>query len=468
MNVKITSARLSGTVRAITSKSAAHRSLICAALCREETELRISDRSVDIDATIGCLEAMGAQIRIDGPWCTVTPIPGGRGQSKSQPITLNCRESGSTLRFLMPVAAAVCSGGALVTGEGRLPSRPLCQLAEALRQKGTAVEPWNQQEKGKNLPLLVRGIPENGVYNIEGNISSQYISGLLFMLPLLEGDSEIRLTSPMESSAYVDMTLQSLAQFGVQVERQFAEDGSLAGFLVPGGQHYRSPGRLEVESDWSNAAFFLAAGALGGPDGVACDGLNLHSPQGDKGILEILERMGAEYRESPPDASSCRRVAVYPGNIHSQRESQAGGEDLGANDQGAPLTIDVSQIPDLMPILAVTACGLKRETLFVNAGRLRMKESDRIASTAALIQSLGGCAQEGPDSLLVRGAGRLRGGEVQSFDDHRIAMSAAIAASICSEPVTIQGAEVVEKSYPDFYKDFEKIGGNADVVQIWK
>lgn len=457
MRMKLNPAVLSGRIRAVTSKSMAHRSLICAALSDGPTELVISDRSADIEATVDCLRAMGAQIQIDGELCRVTPID----RNTKIEAGLNCRESGSTLRFLLPVAAAVCERAVLL-GEGRLPQRPMDPLLRVLKEKGTR---FAVPENGETLPLTVEGSPRGGTYRIEGNISSQYISGLLFALPLLEEDSEIELISPMESSAYVDMTLEALERSGIRIEKRYRDggDGSncsigtdspnrpaggenlareLTGFTVRGGQTYRCPGCMDVEGDWSNAAFFLAAGALAG-DGIECVGLNAKSAQGDRTAAELLRSMGA--RVTLGEAAGETAVSVSPAGLTG-------------------MEIDVSQIPDLMPILAVTACGARGITVFCNAGRLRLKESDRIASTAALIRSLGGEAEEGEDSLTVHGTGRLRGGIADSFGDHRIAMSAAVAALICTEPVILNGAEAVAKSYPEFFRDYNALGGNAHVI----
>ncbi len=435
--MKLEPAALRGEIRAVTSKSMAHRSLICAALGDRVTELTITDLSVDIAATAECLRSMGAKIeRQDGSY-RVTPL---WDNAVPQPL-LNCRESGSTLRFLLPVAAAVC-GGARFTGEGRLPRRPMDPLIRVMREHGVEFMGPQQTMAARRaqgpqdiLPLDISREMKPGVYNIEGNISSQYISGLLFALPLLPGESRIRLLSPMESSAYVDMTLETLAQYGIRVEK------TGDGFLVPGDQIYRSAGPMEVEGDWSNAAFFLAAGAVGAAGEVAVTGLNLNSAQGDMEILKILERFGAEVTAD----RAAGRVTIRPG-------AMTGTE------------IDVSQIPDLMPVLAVTACRALGPTVFCNAGRLRLKESDRIASTAALIRSLGGRAEEGEDSLTVYGNGALRGGRADSFGDHRIAMSAAVAALFCQEAVLLSHPEAVEKSYPNFFRDYVKSGGKADVV----
>lgn len=428
MRMKFEPGSLSGRVSAITSKSAAHRSLICAALADRESELRISDRSEDVDATINCLKSMGAKIVTDGELSRVTPLAGGKKN-----VTLHCGESGSTLRFLLPVAASVCES-VRFTGAGRLPHRPLYQLIEVMREKGSQIE---TQASDGLLPLIVSGRLKSGVYPIAGDVSSQYVSGLLLTLPLLDGDSRIELTSPMESTAYVDMTIDALRQFSAAVEKQYNQ-GTLSGFFVSGGQRYRTQGAVNVEGDWSNAAFFLTAGALGA-EKICCTGLNMSSLQGDKAVIQILKNMGAR------TAITEKGIVVTAGKLRG-------------------IEIDVSQIPDLMPVLAVAACAAAGKTIFKNAKRLRMKESDRIASTAALINGLGGWAEEGTDCLTVVGTGGLKGGEAHSFGDHRIAMSAAVAALICREPVLLEGAEAVKKSYPHFYENYKRLGGKAHVI----
>ncbi len=416
MNVRITPAPLSGTIAAIPSKSNAHRLLICAALSDGPTELALSQSSQDIDATVGCLTALGAKIEQTGHALRISPI---RKPAKS-PV-LDCGESGSTLRFLIPVAAALCEKAAF-TGAGRLPERPLSQLAAAMKSHGAAFS-------AEKLPLTISGRLQSGEYSLPGNVSSQYITGLLLALPLLAGDSGITLTTGLESAAYVDITLCALEKFGVFATRE--KDG----FLVPGGQRFRSPKRVRVDGDWSNAAFFLCAGAIGKE--ITVTGLNPDSPQGDRRIAEFLRRFGAKITESEAG------ITAKPSRL-------TGCE------------IDISETPDLLPALAVVAAFAEGETRFVNAARLRLKESDRLTSTANLIHSLGGRAEELPEGLIVRGQ-KLAGGRVNSFHDHRIAMAAAIAAIGCDQPVVIEDAGAAAKSYPAFYQDYAKLGGIADV-----
>ncbi len=418
MDLRIYPRPLQGTVQAVSSKSDAHRLLILAALAGgEPTEIELPQISGDIECTLACLQALGAVIERSGGRIAVTP------PYRYNPApALYCGESGSTLRFLLPVAAAFCGGGSF-SGGGRLPERPLGELVQAMKKRGVAFS----QDR---LPFTISGKLPAGEYVLPGNVSSQYITGLLLALPALSGDSFIRLTGRLESSAYVQMTLAALRRFGINVDRL---EG---GFAVKGGQEYISPGRVRVEGDWSNAAFFLAAGALGGPVTVA--GLDGGSLQGDRDIVGLLNRFGAR-----------------------TTQSGAGFTVNGGGLRGCG--IDVSEVPDLLPVLAAVAACAGGETEFTGCARLRFKESDRIRSTAAMVGSLGGSVVESPGGLLIRGC-EPAGGVVDSFGDHRIAMAAAVAALRCTGPVTILGAGAVEKSYPLFFSHYRDLGGVADVI----
>lgn len=417
MIARIAPAPLSGTIAAIPSKSETHRLLILSALCEGETRLIMDGRGDDIDATIGCLRALGAGIDIGSGHVTVR----GRRNVSGAP-QLDCRESGSTLRFLLPVAA-VCCDKASFTGRGRLPERPIGELVAVMRAHGVAFS-------AERLPFSTVGRLIGGSYELPGNVSSQYLTGLLLALPLAAQDSRIALTTKLESAAYLDITLAALRTFGASVS---AADGV---YGIPGGQRYASPGEVAVGGDWSNAAFFLAAGALGNP--VRVTGLDPDSAQGDRRVLGALRRFGADVTI----ANDC--VAVARGRL-------TGCE------------LDVSETPDLLPALAVVAANAEGETRFVNAARLRLKESDRLTATTGLVNALGGSARELPDGLIVRG-GPLLGGTVDSCHDHRIAMAAAVAAVHCTGSVTIRDAGAVNKSYPAFFEDYARLGGIVDVV----
>ena len=417
MIARITPALLGGSIPAIASKSDAHRLLILAALSHGETRLIMEQRSEDIDATIDCLRTLGATIEILPEGVLVRGI-----EHPNENPLLDCGESGSTFRFLLPVAAVLCKQ-ARFTGSGRLPERPIGELMHVMQAHGVAFS-------AERLPFTTTGRLTGGEFSLPGNVSSQYLTGLLLALPLTERDSTISLTTRLESAAYVEITLHALRRFGVRVR---AGDGVYA---VSCGQEIQSPGTLTVDGDWSNAAFFLAAGALGNP--VTLTGLSLDSPQGDKAILDALRKFGAVVETTE------HTVTVLPAQL------------VGCE-------IDVGETPDLLPILAVLGACAVGETRLVNAARLRLKESDRLASVSAMLRALGGTVTELPDALVITG-GALSGGTVDSCRDHRIAMSAAIAAIRCANEVTILGADAVKKSYPAFYTDYHKLGGYADVV----
>ena len=386
MNVTILPGTLKGAVTPPSSKSQTHRAVLALMLAQGEGKLSNLAVSQDIQATQDCVAALKS---------------GQPAQADGLPL-LDCGESGSTLRFLIPVALAVRGGGHF-TGRGRLMERPQGPYIRLFEEKGIS---WKQE----GACLTVAGQLEPGVYALPGNVSSQFITGLLYALPLLPGDSRIVLTTPLESRGYVDMTLDMLRRFDIKVEEQ--EDG----FLVPGNQTYQARD-LTLEADWSGAAFWYAANFLGAQ--VDIQGLNPDSVQGDRQIGTLYWKL------------------ARPGNVD----------------------IDLSQCPDLAPPLAVMAAVRKRTTRFVNAGRLRMKESDRLETIARTLNALGAKAQVGEDTLILEGLDHLEGGTVDGCNDHRIAMMAAVAAVACKEPVTILGAECVKKSYPRFWEDYTALGG---------
>lgn len=417
MIATIQPAPLSGSIPAIASKSDAHRLLILAALSSGETQLKMEQRSEDIDATIRCLRALGA---------AMDPLPDGvlvRGVERcNENPLLDCGESGSTFRFLLPVAAVLCEHARL-TGGGRLPERPIGELMRAMEAHGVSFS-------ADRLPFAMSGRLTGGDFSLPGNVSSQYLTGLLLALPLALPSSRITLTTILESAAYVDITLHALRRFGAKVSIQNGD------YEIAGGQRYVSPGHIRVDGDWSNAGFFLAAGALGAP--VTVTGLSLDSPQGDKAVLDALMAFGAAVE------ATASAVRVSPAQLRG-------------------CTIDVGETPDLLPVLAVLGACARGETRLVNAARLRLKESDRLASVCALLTALGGSVRELPDALVIQG-GRLAGGISDSFRDHRIAMAAAIASIRCEREVSIRNADAVNKSYPSFFTDFNRLGGRAHVV----
>ncbi len=401
MNLTIMPRKLSGEVKIPASKSVAHRLLLCAAFSGEENRLTGFSASEDMMATIRGLRALGADTELSGDTAVIRPgkVLGGE---------IDCGESGSTLRFLIPPALALLNGEISFVGHGRLMERPLTPYFDLFAEKRIR---WRQEDNR----LVLSGKLTAGSYSLSGKVSSQFVTGLLFGLALLKEDSEIRITDRLESRGYVDLTLSALAEAGIKAENQ-----SYQRFLIPGGQKFR-PVSGEIEGDWSQAAFFLGANFLGceiRPMGLKCNSL-----QGDRAVSGILGEM------------------KNPGC----------------------LLVDAAEIPDLIPALAVAAAGRNGGSVrFVNAGRLRMKESDRITSTVRLVRSLGGKAAEGPDYLEIAGTGTLSGGTVDCQNDHRIAMAAAEASCICQNEVKLIGAECVRKSYPVFWEDFARLGGKAE------
>ena len=390
MDLTITPRPLKGDITVIPSKSQAHRLLICAAFANNETTLICPDTNRDIEATVDCLNALGANIIRTADGYSVDPA-----SQIPETATLNCCESGSTLRFMLPIVGAL-GVDATFQMAGRLPQRPLSPLWEEMERMGcTLTRPTADT-------LRCQGKLKSGEYTIDGGVSSQYITGLLFALSLM-GGGKLNITGKIESLPYIEMTQKAMSIFGICTDD----------YTVAPGQKYVSPGLWTVEGDWSNGAFFLAAQALDNPLDV--QNLNPDSPQGDRASASLLKQLNEN------------------------------------------IVIDASDIPDLVPILSIVA-GAKNGAVFKNIQRLRIKESDRVASTIAMLEALGGKAEATEDTLTVYGTG-YRGGIVDAQNDHRIAMSAAIAATVCTEPVTILGAEAVKKSYPKFWDEYARLGG---------
>ena len=433
MNVTIKPGALGGQITAPSSKSEAHRLLICAALSPGTTDIDCTSTNDDIDATIGCLEALGARVARTSLGFRVVPIPGtsasdNRPEGRADAL-LDCRESGSTLRFLLPVVAAL-GRGARLTGSGRLPQRPLSPLYEQLVEHGAELSPQGR------MPLVVGGRARAGRYELPGDVSSQYVSGLLMAAPLMGGPVEVLVREPVESRPYIDLTISAVERFGVEVSETASktDDGAPArSFVASAPRGLSSPGSVSVGGDWSGAAFWLAAGALRG-DGVAVAGLDLGSAQGDRQVLAALALLGARVLRCPEGAACAPELLV-------------------AHD------LNVASCPDLVPPLAAVAALAEGTTRIRGAERLRLKESDRLVTVSAAINALGGRATVVDDGLDVEGVGELAGGVVDAAGDHRIAMMAAVLACRCASPVTIAGAECVSKSYPAFFEDYAALGG---------
>lgn len=410
-----------GTVNVPPSKSDVHRAIICAAMANGVSRISPVALSNDIKATIGCIKALGADAVLENNVLTVD----GTNMYKNKTALLDCGESGSTLRFFIPIAA-VGNINATFVGKGKLPQRPIGIFTEALPKAGTVCK----TEGG--LPLEIKGQLKSGIFKIPGNVSSQFITGLLLALPILEGDSEIVLTSPLESVGYIAMTIRTMKQFGVNIQ------ATEKGWHIKGGQSYKTCD-YTTDGDWSQAAFFMVLGAVSGK--VTVKGVAKDSTQGDKKCAEILARFGAKVTQLDNE------VTVEKGELKA-------------------ITIDASQIPDLVPVLSVCAAFAEGTTKIINAERLRIKECDRLKATAELLNNLGGKVKELSDGLEITGGSSLKGGNVNGYNDHRIVMSAAVCAARSDEDITATFAMSINKSYPDFYIDYNSIGGKANVLDL--
>jgi len=408
MDIRLSPSVLKGNIEIPASKSCTHRALISSALCRNgKSVISGISWSKDIQATVQAMESLGAGFeRIDGNTLSVSGI-----NKEIQKALIDCNESGSTLRFVMPVASALGIDSEF-KGRGRLPQRPIDIYKRELSKHGIKF-------LSEEMPYITSGKLTGGRYEIEGNVSSQFITGLLFALPLLEEDSEIVLLSHLESKPYADITIDILKRFGIVVKE------TEKGYSIKGGQTY-IPHDEKIEGDYSQAGFFYTANAINSD--VSIGNLNPESVQGDRQITEIIK-------------NSCSD-GVFQG-----------------------FEADCSDIPDLVPILAVLGTYGKKQSVIYNAERLRIKESDRLVSTAEMINNIGGNVTVTDDGLIINPC-ELRGGTVDSYGDHRIVMASAIAVLGCKGDVIVKGAEAVEKSYPDFFKDYTNLGGKANVINM--
>ena len=415
-NMVFTHCEIKGNVRIPSSESQAHRALICAALAGDSV-VRGVDTSNDVKATANALRALGAELDYnETERIFYIGKPCSRGITVGE---INSAESASTLRFFIPLAAALGDDVTFI-GEGRLPKRPTDIYKTMLEVNGTKL---TYPENGDFLPLAVSGQLEAGSYSLRGDISSQFVTGLLLALTQVEGESEIKLTTRLESKPYADLTVDVLRRFGADI------DESKSAYKINGTK--LSPLDIEVEGDCSQAAFFAVAAAIGGS--VTMTGINRDTKQGDFALFDIVSRFGAKV-EWNGDAVSV---------------TEAGK--LTASD------IDGADIPDLVPALAVMASLSEGTTRIYNAGRLRIKESDRIASTAAMLNSLGADVRETEDGLIIVGRDKLTGGRVCSYNDHRIAMAAVAASTGCVGDVTVDDMSCINKSYPEFVRDFTAV-----------
>lgn len=438
MLARITPGPLAGSVPAIASKSMAHRLIIAAALSSGTTHVICNTTCADIDATVRCLASLGARIETVEDGYEVHPVPKSieLGILKAfQGMKLDCGESGSTLRFMLPV---VCALGANATflGAARLGERPLAPLSDELMAAGCDLQGLG------GFPLMATGRLRPGRFVLPGTVSSQFISGLLLAFPLMPGASEIEVHGRIESRPYINLTVQALKLFGVDIsiDRGTAPNGidELTRFRYA-NTPYRTPGEVKVEGDWSNAAFWLCAGALG-QQPVKVTGVSLTSAQGDRNVLAALSRFGARTKRASDAA------IVEPDGLHA-------------------FSMSAQDIPDLVPVISAVAACCEGTTVIRDCARLRIKESDRLATTDSELNALGAKVSIDRDSLVISGKPMLCGGTVDSHNDHRIAMMAAIAAVRCENEVTIRGAEAVRKSYPSFFEHYRMLGGNVELSE---
>jgi 3-phosphoshikimate 1-carboxyvinyltransferase len=419
MEIIVSPGTYHGTVTVPPSKSAAHRAIIAAALADGRSVVGNVDLSSDILATVGACRGLGCDIVIEEnkPYNTLT-VDG--GLSISGQTAIDCAESGSTLRFFIPVACTL-SGTKTFTGRGRLPYRPVDAYLQIFDAQGIRYT----RTADANLPLTVSGKLQSGEMRVDGRVSSQYVTGLLFALPVLQEDSVISVLGGFESRGYVDLTVDMLRRFGIEI--------GVSGdkFTIKGGQRYQ-PRDVVVEGDYSQAAFFIVAGAIAGD--VLIAGLDARSLQPDSAIVSIMQSMGAQLSQE--------------GDILTVKQSELSGT-----------VIDVSQCPDLVPPLAIAASFAKGETRITGAARLRIKECDRLHALAVNLNNLGIQASETDDELIIRG-GSINAGTVDTFGDHRIAMAFAVAAAGAKGDIIIPNAECIDKSYPKFYDDLKALGGH--------
>ena len=413
--------KLCGTVEAPVSKSDLHRLIICSALAfGQKTVIKSYTMSEDILSTITISRALGANIIVNSNNIIVCGIT-----KPNNNITADCNESGSTLRFLLPVISALgveCQ----FSGKGRLPERPIKILLDEMTKNGAIFS-------AEQLPFTIKGQLKEGQFFIPGNISSQYISGLLMALPLLKNDSKIVLTSPLESRGYVEMTLRVLDKFGIRIWKPNSNE-----FHISGGQKYISPKNLSAEGDWSSAAFWLVGGALNGD--LTVKNIQQSSLQGDKAICELLKKMGAE-------------ISIFDDYVHISTSKLS------------KIDVNGSQIPDIIPILSIALANANGTSKITNIGRLRIKESDRLSAIANILSTLNIQCDEGKDSLTVFG-GSIKGRFLDSYNDHRIAMTIAVASLISEQPIQLTNPDCIKKSYPNFYQEFVRLGGKIDGIDL--
>lgn len=416
--IKITPSSLQGKISVPPSKSLCHRAIIAAGLASDTCNVENVVFSEDILATCNAMRDLGVSVTKG----KTNAIVNGKNFSNKTENNIDCSESGSTLRFLIPIALLTGSEFTF-TGKGRLVTRPLTPYYKMFKEQDI------KYSSNDGLPLTVQGKLKAGEYKLPGNISSQFITGLLFALPLLKGNSKIIVTTELESKAYIDLTIDVLSKFSVHIENLGCNEISIVGEQKYIAKDYR------VEGDFSQAAFWIVAGILGGD--IQCEDMNINSLQGDKVIVDIIAKMGGN-------------ISIEESKIKVAKSETRG------------VIIDASECPDLVPILAVLASLSKGTTEIINAARLRIKECDRLKAMATELTKLGGDVVETEDGLIIRGKENLEGGNVDSYNDHRIAMALSVASIRCKQPVIITDSACIKKSYPEFYNDFVMLGGKVN------
>ena len=421
--IKLIPTKLKGKVSVPPSKSLAHRAIIAASLAKGISRIDHIEYSQDIKATIGAMEALGTIIEQHEDYLIINGNYTFTKNNTMPGVQIDCEESGSTLRFMVPISLAKENKVRFI-GRGQLGKRPLDTYYEIFERQNIGY-----LYRENVLDLNVVGELKPDLYRIPGNISSQFITGLLFALPLLSFDSIIEITTPLESKGYIDLTLQMLKLYGIEIVNHEYKQ-----FIVRGRQEYKARD-YRVESDFSQAAFYLVAGALG--NDVTLLDLNLDSLQGDKATIDFLKQMNCEIVENDEG------IKVMSHGLKAT-------------------TVDASQCPDVIPVVSLALALASGHSEVINAGRLRIKECDRLQATVKELNKLKAHAVEHESSMELDGVETLTGGHVSSHDDHRMAMMLAIASTVCKEPVIIDNKECVKKSYPSFWEDFEMLGGKID------
>lgn len=414
MNRAIKPSIISGSIKAISSKSVAHRMLLCASLCKEQTIIKAIDYSKDIQASINAIQGIGSSVYVAKDSVTVIP------KSVDISTKINCEESGSTLRFIMPIIGAL-GIDTLVDGKEGLARRPIKELCDTLRTGGLDVQ-------NNSLPIHIKGQLKCGVYRIKGDISSQYISGLLMALPLLNGNSRIEIVGETVSSSYLDITVQVMSLFDVKVKK------TSYGYEVLGNQEYKSPTEISVEGDWSNSAFWLVNGAINSD--IYVTNLSYKSTQGDKAIIDYLKQLNATVIEKDEG------FIVKKSNL-------------------VATTINIDDTPDLAPILAIAMATAKGTSVINGVDRLKIKESDRLLAIMQILNSMNINCQYVDNKLIIEG-GKLKGTTIECQNDHRLVMAGAIAGAIAEGTTLLVGVQAVEKSYPSFFEDYVLLGGKYE------